>query len=53
MQRKMRTIADIIDTTFFWVFNKVKKKTDKGKITNKTILPRNAVLKIYCPEKKD
>ena len=35
------------------LYNKIKNKRDNGKITNKTILPSNAVLKIYCPEKKD
>ena len=46
-------MPDKIVEIFLLVFNKIKKKTDKGKITNKTILPSNAVLKIYCPEKKD
>ena len=53
MQRKKRQAPDKIVGIFLLVFNKIKKKKDTGKITNKTTLPSNAVLKIYCPEKND
>ena len=53
IQRKRKLTPNKIVGIFLLVFNKIKNKRDNGKITNKTILPSNAVLKIYCPEKKD